>query len=95
MPRIIVKNTQVHEREFTGDKGKNIIRTQMACIDRGDGYELPFRVGLGKNPPYQAGEYDFAPDSFELSKYGDPVLKRYFDLLRMDHKPAPALPAKP
>jgi len=90
MPRIIVKNAQVEERTINGKNGPSIIRSQMACIDLGNGYEQAFRVGLGKNPPYPAGEYDIDPRSFVIGKFGDLELSRYVDLVPMTVKPAPA-----
>lgn len=88
MPRIRVKNAQVEERSINGKNGPSIIRSQMAELDLGNGYSLPFRVGLGKNPAYAAGEYDIHPHSFELSPYGDLRLGRYVDLISIDTKPA-------
>lgn len=88
MPRIIVKNKQVTERKINGKNGEMIIRRQMASIDRGDGYETPFSIGLGKNAPYEPGDYDFSPLSFETNQYGDPQLSRYVDLVPLQHKPA-------
>lgn len=90
MPRITVKNAQVEERTINGKNGPSIIRSQMAALDLGNGYELPFRVGLGKNSPYPAGIYDIDPKSFALSNYGDLTLGRYVDLVSIEHKPAPA-----
>lgn len=93
MPRIIVKNAQVEERQITGKNGPSIIRSQMACIDLGNGYEQAFRIGLGKNAAYPAGDYDIDPRSFKLSNFGDLELSRYVDLVPMTVKPAPAQPA--
>lgn len=90
MPRINVKNAQVDERTINGANGKSIIRSQMAALDLGNGYELPFRVGLGQNSPYPPGIYDIDPRSYALSAYGDLTLGRYVDLVSVDHKPAPA-----
>lgn len=92
MPRVIVKHAQVEERSINAKSGPQIIRSQTACLDLGNGYELPFRVGLGKNPAYPAGEYDIDPRSFKLSDYGDLELSRYLDLIPVQHKPA--APAK-
>jgi Helix-destabilising protein len=81
MPRINVKDQQVHERTFPGKDGKQqIIREQRAALDLGGGYELPFRVGLGTGPVYPVGAYDINPDSFGLGKYGDLELSRYVKL---------------
>jgi hypothetical protein len=90
MPRIIVKNAQVEERSVNGKNGPSILRSQMACLDLGNGYEQAFRIGLGKNPPYQPGEYDIDPKSFTLGRYGDLELSRYVDLLPLTVKPASA-----
>ena len=81
MPRINVKDTQVHERTFNGKDGKpQIIREQRAALDLGGGYELPFRVGLGSGPVYPVGAYDIDAESFSLGRYGDLELSRYLKL---------------
>ncbi|WP_266182149.1 single-stranded DNA-binding protein [Dyella humicola] len=92
MPRIHVKDTKVHERTFTGKDGKpQIIREQRAAVDTGDGYELPFRVGLGPvGAVHPVGTYDIAPECFSLGKYGDLELSRYVKLVPIA-APAPAL----
>ncbi|WP_423163828.1 single-stranded DNA-binding protein [Stenotrophomonas maltophilia] len=92
MPICRVKSAAVEERHNT--KTNNINRSQTAGLDLGNGFELPFRVGLGQRPPYPAGEYDIDPQSFALSEYGDLVLKRYVDLVPLQAKAA-AAPAKP
>ena len=89
MPRIVVKSAMVDE-EVNQSTG-NIIRSQTAGLDLGNGFELPFRVGLGKRPAMQPGEYDIDPKSFGLSPYGDLVLKKYVDLVHVKpHVPAKA-----
>jgi hypothetical protein len=85
MPVVTVKSAAVEERRL--DNGK-IIRSQTAGLDLGNGFALPFRVGLGSRPPYQPGEYDIDPKSFGLSKYGDLELGRYVDLVPLSAKPA-------
>lgn len=89
MPICRVKSGAVDEQQ-----SKNgIMRSQMVGLDLGNGFELPFRVGLGQRPPYPAGEYDIDPKSFALSNYGDLTLKRYVDLVPLtakSHAPAPA-----
>jgi hypothetical protein len=81
MPRINVKDSNVHERSFNGKDGKpRIIREQRAALDLGDGYELPFRVGLGSGPVYPVGAYDIAPESFSLGRFGDLELSRFLKL---------------
>ncbi|MBA0364668.1 single-stranded DNA-binding protein [Stenotrophomonas maltophilia] len=92
MPVCRVKSAAVEERHNT--KTNTINRSQTAGLDLGNGFELPFRVGLGQRPPYPAGEYDIDPQSFALSEYGDLVLKRYVDLVPLQAKAA-AVPAKP
>jgi Helix-destabilising protein. len=79
MPRIVVKSATVVEE--TNSKTGEIIRKQMAGLDLGNGYELPFSVGLAKRPPYPVGEYDIDPASFGLNEYGALVLKRFVDLV--------------
>ena len=88
MPICRVKSAAVEERHNT--KTNTINRSQTAGLDLGNGFELPFRVGLGQRPPYPAGEYDIDPQSFALSEYGDLVLKRYVDLVPLQAKAAPA-----
>ncbi|MDR3445145.1 single-stranded DNA-binding protein [Dyella sp.] len=82
MPRINVKDTNVHERTFNGKDGKQqIIREQRASLDLGDGYELPFRVGLGTGAVHPVGAYDISPESFSLGRFGDLELSRYLKLV--------------
>lgn len=78
MPRVLVKSAVVDERHLPDGK---IIRSQMAALELGPDYALPFRVGIGTRPPYQVGVYDIDPKSFGLSKYGDLELKRFVDLV--------------
>ncbi|SMR68854.1 MULTISPECIES: single-stranded DNA-binding protein [Stenotrophomonas] len=92
MPICRVKSGAVEERHNT--KTNAINRSQTVGLDLGNGFELPFRVGLGQRPAYQPGEYDIDPQSFALSEYGDLVLKRYVDLVPLQAKAA-AAPAKP
>jgi len=91
MPRITVKNSHVHEEPISkGANAGKVIRSQRAELDLGDGYGLPFRVGLGQRPAYSAGEYDIDPRSFALSQYGDLTLGRFVDLVPVGAKPAKA-----
>lgn len=85
MPRIVVKSAQPDERP--GKDGK-VIRSQMAEIDLGNGYALPFRVGLGNRPSYPVGVYDIDPKCFTLSQYGDLQLSRYVDLIAVADAPS-------
>lgn len=90
MPRINVKNAAVDERRSPDGK---IFRSQMAALDLGNGYELPFRVGLGTRPVYSVGVYDISPQSFGLSNYGDLTLSRYVDLVPVETPRAAAAKA--
>lgn len=82
MPRISVKSaTVVEDRIENGQSAGKIIRSQTAALELGDGYALPFRVGLGTRPAYPVGDYDIDPKSFRLGKYGDLELARYVDLV--------------
>jgi len=92
MPICRVKSAAVEERHNA--KSNTINRSQTAGLDLGNGFELPFRVGLGQRPPYPPGEYDIDPQSFGLSDYGDLILKRYVDLVPLQAKAA-AVQAKP
>jgi len=92
MPICRVKSAAVEDRH--NSKTNTINRSQTVGLDLGNGFELPFRVGLGSRPPYTPGEYDIDPQSFALSQYGDLVLKRYVDLVPLQAKAA-AVPAKP
>lgn len=85
MPVCRVKSAVVEEKTLA--KG-SIIRSQTVGLDLGNGFELPFRVGLGNKPAYPAGEYDIDPKSFALSQYGDLQLGRYVDLVPLGAKPA-------
>lgn len=87
MPRCIVKTAAVEERQLKDGK---IMRSQTVGLDLGNGFELPFRVGLGSRPAYQPGEYDIDPRSFSLTQYGDLQLNRYVDLVPLSVKPAKA-----
>lgn len=84
MPRVIIKKAQVDERLLKDGK---VLRSQMAELELGDGYGLPFRVGLGTRAVYPVGVYDIDPRSFSLSQYGDLTLSRYVDLVPAE-KPA-------
>ena len=88
MPTIRVKSAVVEEE--TNQKTGTIIRSQTVGLDLGNGFELPFRVGLGKKPAMPAGEYDIDPKSFGLDQYGGLTLKRYVDLVPLPkpHQPA-------
>ena len=88
MPVIRVKTAVVTEKKTNAGA---IIRSQTVGLDLGNGFELPFRVGLGTRPPYQPGEYDIDPASFGLSQYGDLALNKYVDLVPLGAaKPAAA-----
>lgn len=88
MPIVTVKTAQVEERQIAGGK---IIRSQTAGLELGNGFQLPFRVGLGTRPAYSPGEYDIDPKSFALSQYGDLTLGRFVDLVPLTAKPAAAV----
>lgn len=85
MPICRVKSAAVDEQR--NEMKGTIMRSQMAGLDLGNGFELPFRVGIGQRPPYPAGEYDIDPKSFALGTYGDLTLKRYVDLIPLQAKP--------
>ncbi|MFK3847846.1 MULTISPECIES: single-stranded DNA-binding protein [Bacteria] len=85
MPICRVKSAAVDEQR--NEKKGTIMRSQMAGLDLGNGFELPFRIGIGQRAPYQAGEYDIDPKCFALSEYGDLTLKRYVDLIPLQAKP--------
>lgn len=87
MPICRVKSAAVDEQHNA--KTNSIIRSQMVGLDLGNGFELPFRVGLGQRPPYPAGEYDVDPKSYALGPFGDLILKRYVDLIPLQAKAAP------
>ncbi|WP_232297263.1 G5P family DNA-binding protein, partial [Bacillus cereus] len=59
MPICRVKSAAVEERH--NSKTNTINRSQTVGLDLGNGFELPFRVGLGSRPPYTPGEYDIDP----------------------------------
>lgn len=86
MPVCRVKSAVVDEER--NQKAGTIMRSQMVGLDLGNGFELPFRVGLGQRPAYTPGEYDIDPKSFALGQYGDLTLKRYVDLVPVGVKPA-------
>jgi hypothetical protein len=82
MPRIILKNKVVNEQ--LNSKSGNVMRSQTFGLDLGNGYELPFSVGLGNKPANEPGEYDIDPASFALDQYGHLMLKKYVDLVRIE-----------
>lgn len=88
MPVIRVKSKIVNEE--VNQKSGNIMRSQTVGLDLGNGFELPFRVGLGKKPAMDPGEYDIDPASFGLDQYGGLVLKKYVDLVPLGAKPGKA-----
>ncbi|MFC5578049.1 single-stranded DNA-binding protein [Lysobacter niabensis] len=91
MPVVTVKSAQVEEK-LIPSSGK-IMRSQTVGLELGNGFSLPFRVGLGQRPAYQPGEYDIDPKSFGLSAYGDLTLGKYVDLVPVGAaKPAAAKP---
>ncbi|PJK13297.1 hypothetical protein CO613_10215 [Lysobacteraceae bacterium NML07-0707] len=85
MPVCIIRDNGVEETRL---KDGSIMRSQTAGLELGNGFHLPFRVGLGNRPPYEPGEYDIHPQSFALGQYGDLILKRYVDLIPLRHKAA-------
>lgn len=87
MPVCRVKSAAVDEE--MNNKTHTIMRSQMVGLDLGNGFELPFRVGLGQRPAYPVGEYDIDPKAFALDNFGGLTLKRYVDLVPLTAKPAP------
>lgn len=83
MPICTVKTAAVTEN--TTSTGK-IMRSQTVGLDLGNGFHLPFRVGLGSRAPYQPGEYDIDPKAFALNQYGDLTLGKYVDLVPLAAK---------
>lgn len=92
MPTCRVKSAVVEEER--NEKLGKIMRSQTVGLDLGNGFELPFRVGLGSRPAYPAGEYDIDPKSFALGQYGDLTLKKYVDLVPLPGAHKPAAPGK-
>lgn len=87
--RITCKTNRVNE-ELNGKTGQ-VMRSQTFALDLGDGYSLPFKIGLGNKPAQEPGEFDIDPKSFALDQYGNLTLKKYVDLIRVDpHRAAPA-----
>lgn len=75
--QINVKDTKVHERNFTDKNGRpQIIREQRAAVDLGDGYEMPFLVGLGTGPVNPVGAYSLDPNCFTVNRFGSLELGR-------------------
>ena len=77
--RIVLKSAAVEEE--INQKTGSVIRSQTFGLDLGNGYELPFRVGLGRKPAFQPGEFTIDPKSFQLDQYGGLQLKKYVDVL--------------
>ena len=76
MSIVRVKDDRVVERRVTIKGVPQIFREQRACILLGGGYETTFNVGLGDGPVYQVGDYVVHPDSYGVSQYGEPTLRR-------------------
>ncbi|MBV6778850.1 G5P family DNA-binding protein [Xanthomonas euvesicatoria] len=74
--------------EEVNQKTGEVMRGQIVGLDLGNGHALPFRVGLGKRPAYQPGEYDIDPKAFSIGNYGELTLKRYVDLVPLTPKAA-------
>ena len=79
MSSIVVKSAAVDEE--TNGKTGQIMRSQTAGLDLGNGFELPFKVGLGQRPAYKPGLYAIDPKCYGLNEYGGLVLKKYVDLV--------------
>ncbi|RUL78771.1 single-stranded DNA-binding protein [Dyella choica] len=81
MSRVIIKDTVVQERQYKDRNGaQQILREQRAVLDQGDGYGLPFRIGLGTGSVYPMGDYEIDPSCFSLGRFGDLELSRYIKL---------------
>jgi hypothetical protein len=91
MPRINVKDAQIHERSFEYQGKTKIVREQRAALVLGEGYELPFRVGLGAGAVHPVGSYDIDPECFTLGKYGDLELSRFVKLVPVASEPVRAV----
>lgn len=79
MPRCYVKDTIVDEEVNT--KTNAVIRSQYVGLELGNGYQLPFKVGLGNRPAYKPGEYDIDPKAYRLNRYGKLELDPYYSLV--------------
>lgn len=87
--RIVLKNAAVDEE--VNMKSGTVMRSQTFGLDLGNGYELPFKIGLGRKPGYQPGEFTIDPKSFALDGYGNLTLKKYVDVLSVSpHRGVPA-----
>jgi hypothetical protein len=81
MSRVMIKDTVVQERAYRDKSGnQQILREQRAVLDQGDGYGLPFRIGLGTGAVYPVGDYEIDPSCFSLGRFGDLELSRYIKL---------------
>lgn len=79
MSRIVLKSAAVDEE--VNQKSGQVMRSQTFGLDLGNGYELPFKIGLGRKPAYAPGEYAIDPKSFALDGYGNLTLKKYVDVV--------------
>jgi hypothetical protein len=87
MSRVILKSAGVDEE--VNQKSGTVMRSQTFGLDLGNGYELPFKVGLGRKPAFPPGEYIIDPKSYGLDAYGNLQLKKYVDVLPVSaHRPA-------
>lgn len=82
MSRVKILDTNVHERSYKDKSGsQQILREQRAVLDQGDGYGLPFRIGLGTGPVYPVGNYEIDASCYSLGRFGDLELSRYLKLV--------------
>lgn len=79
MSRIVLKSNAVDEE--VNQKSGQVMRSQTFGLDMMNGHFLPFKIGLGRKPAYEAGEYMLDPRSFALDEYGNLKLKKYVDVL--------------
>lgn len=81
MPRVKVIDMNVQERRFQSNGKEVMVREQRAVLSQGDGYGLPFRVGLGPTgAAYPVGDYEIDPTCFSLGRFGDLELSRFIKL---------------
>lgn len=70
---------QVSERKYTDKKGvEHIARSQVGYLHNGGRFPTQIRVSVPeKRAPYSPGEYEFAPEAFNVSRWGDVTLNGF------------------
>lgn len=72
--KVLVKGRQV--RTETTSKG-NQVHKQLAALDLGGPFPLPFWVTIRQGDEYKDGSYGLAPEAFRTNRYGSLEIDPY------------------